>query len=92
MPLEDKSDILIRSYARRPVTGDIESLVLFMSEELKTLELSIQSIADAAPQVTDRVPGNPRRGMVRYAVSPWDPLSNSYSGLVVYNGTAWVQV
>lgn len=92
MPLEDQNDILIRSYTRRPSPQTIENLVLFMSEELKNLELSIQSIADAAPQATDRAPEKPRRGMVRYAVSPWNPLSNSYSGLVVYNGTAWVQV
>ena len=92
MPLEDKSDVLVRNYTRRPSPQAIESLLLFMGEELKTLELSIQSIADATPQVTDRAPEKPRRGMVRYAISPWDPLSNSYSGLVVYNGTAWVQV
>lgn len=92
MPLEDQNDILIRSYTRRPSPQTIENLVLFMSEELKNLELSIQSIADAAAQATDRAPEKPRRGMVRYAVSPWNPLSNSYSGLVVYNGTAWVQV
>ena len=92
MSLEDKVDILVRNYTRRPSPTSIESLMLFLSEELKTLELSIQSIADAVPQATDRVPENPRRGMVRYAVSPWDPLSNGYSGLVVYNGTAWVQV
>lgn len=92
MSLEDKVDILVRNYTRRPSPTSIESLMLFLSEELKTLELSIQSIGDAVPQATDRVPENPRRGMVRYAVSPWDPLSNGYSGLVVYNGTAWVQV
>lgn len=92
MPLEDQKDILVRNYTRRHLPQSMESLVLFMSEELKTLELSIQSIADATPQATDRAPDKPRRGMVRYAIAPWDPLSNSYSGLVVYNGSAWVQV
>lgn len=92
MPLEDQNDVLVRNYSRRPSPPTIESLLLFLSEELKTLELSIQSIADATPQATDRNPEKPRRGMVRYAVSPWDPLSNGYSGLVVYNGTAWVSV
>jgi hypothetical protein len=29
---------------------------------------------------------------VRYAVSPWDPLGNGTTGLMVYNGTAWVGV
>jgi hypothetical protein len=30
--------------------------------------------------------------MVRYAVSPWNPLGNGTQGLVVYNGTTWVAV
>ena len=34
----------------------------------------------------------PREGMVRYAVSPWDPLGNNFSGLVVYTGNAWAAV
>lgn len=92
MPLEDKTDILIRNYTRRPSPQTMESLVLFLSEELKTLELSIHSIADATPQATDTAPQRPRRGMVRYAIAPWDPISSGYSGLVVYNGSAWVQV
>ena len=92
MSLEDRTDILIRNYTRRPNPQNVESLVLFISEELKTLELSIQSIADATPQATDTAPKGPRRGMVRYAVTPWDPILNGYSGLVVYNGSAWVQV
>ena len=43
-------------------------------------------------QVADSPPENPIKGMVRYAVSPWNPLSNGFSGLVVYNGTAWAAV
>ena len=42
--------------------------------------------------VSEIEPPNPIKGMVRYAVSPWNPLSNSFSGLVVYNGSAWVAV
>jgi len=39
--------------------------------------------------VTDQEPESKRKGMVRYAISPWDPLSNGYSGLVVYDGANW---
>ena len=27
--------------------------------------------------------------MIRYAVSPWDPLGDGASGLVVYEGSQW---
>jgi hypothetical protein len=32
------------------------------------------------------------KGMVRYAVSPWNPLGNGFSGLVYFNGSAWAAV
>ena len=37
-------------------------------------------------------PSAPVKGMVRHAASPWDPLGNGFTGLVVYSGNAWVQV
>ena len=69
-----------------------DSLKLYLRDELQAIEKSIQTLADASIQVADAAPENPRKGMVRYAVSPWDPLSNGFSGLVVYNGTAWAAV
>jgi hypothetical protein len=68
------------------------SIQMYIQEELQRIEASINQIADATIQVADNEPETKRKGMVRYAVSPWDPLGNSYEGLVVYNGTAWVQV
>ena len=92
MALSDKVNSLTRIYTRRPTPALEASFKNFIQEELRELETSIRSIADASPQVSETAPSNPRKGMVRYAVSPWDPLSNGYQGLVVYNGTAWVQV
>ena len=92
MALSDKVNILTRIYTRRPTPALEASFKNFIQEEFRELETSIRSIADASPQVSENAPSNPRKGMVRYAVTPWDPLSNGYQGLVVYNGTAWVQV
>lgn len=49
-------------------------------------------MADAHIEATDQAPTNPRKGMVRYNVLPWNALGNNSSGLVVYNGSAWVAV
>jgi hypothetical protein len=93
MSLSDKINLLVSSYVRRqPPSLQPDFLGNYIQEELRELEASIRSLTDASVQVTDREPESPRRGMVRYAVSPWNPLSNSYTGLVVYNGTAWVAV
>ena len=93
MALSDKINVLVSSYVRRQSPNlSPDFLANYLQEELRELEASIRSLADASIQTTDRAPDNPRRGMVRYALSPWDPLSNSFSGLVVYNGTAWVAV
>ena len=93
MSLSDKVNLLIRSYNRREVpTLNSNSIVLYLSDQLKAIEASTRSLADAIIQVAEAAPISPRKGMVRYAVSPWNPLSNGSSGLVVYNGSAWVAV
>tara|TARA_Y100001951_G_C11276087_1_gene262032 strand:+ start:430 stop:708 length:279 start_codon:yes stop_codon:yes gene_type:complete len=92
MALSDKTDVLITEYIRRQLPDLEESIKLYIQEELKSIEITTSSLATAAIQVTDKAPDKPVKGMVRYAVSPWDPLSNGFSGLVVYNGTAWAAV
>ena len=62
----------------------------YFQDELQRIEIAIGTLAQAAIQVTDNEPANPIKGMVRYAVSPWNPGSSD--GLYVYNGTAWVAV
>lgn len=92
MALEDKTNVLVTNYVRRQIPSLETSMRLYIQEELQNIEASIKKLADAAPQGADNEPESKRRGMVRYAVSPWDPLGNGYSGLVVYNGSSWVQV
>ena len=93
MALSDKLNLIVNRYVRRQLpTLRTDDVGRFLQEELRELEASIQSLADASVQVTDREPEGLRKGMARYAVSPWNPLGNGTQGLVVYNGTAWVAV
>jgi hypothetical protein len=93
MSLSDKINMLVSPYTRRQAPNlNPDFLPNYLQEELRELEASIRSLSDASVQVADRAPDSPRKGMVRYAVSPWDPLSNGSTGLVVYNGTSWVLV
>ncbi len=93
MALSDKLNLIVNRYVRRQLpTLRNDDVGRFLQEELRELEAAIQSLADASVQVTDREPEGLRKGMVRYAVSPWNPLGNGTQGLVVYNGTAWVAV
>lgn len=90
MSLSNKINMLVSRYVRRQVPNlDPDFLPNYLQEELREVEASIQSLSDASLQVADREPENPRKGMVRYAIAPWDPLSNGSPGLVVYNGTSW---
>lgn len=93
MSLSDKLNMLVSTYVRRQSpTLNPELIGNYIQEELREIEASIRSLADASIQVSDRPPAHPRNGMVRYAVSPWNPIGNGSTGLVVYNGTAWVLV
>ena len=92
MSLSDKTNLLVQKYIRRQYPELEDGLRRYISDELQRIELAPTSLATAAIQGSDNPPANPVKGMVRYAVSPWDPLGNGFSGLVVYNGNAWVQV
>jgi len=92
MPLESKTNVLVSRYARRRLPNLDASIQMYIQEELQRIETTINQLADAAIQVADDEPETKRKGMVRYAVSPWNPLGNNYEGLVVYNGSTWVQV
>lgn len=93
MSLSDKINLLVSRYVRRQIPRlEENNLGPYIQEELRELEASIRSLVDASIQVVDREPEGVRKGMVRYAVSPWNPLGTGFTGLVVYNGTSWVQV
>jgi len=92
MALSDRTDLLVTDYQNRAFPELEESVRLHLQEELKNIEAAIASLTNAAIQVTNKEPENPVKGMVRYAVTGWDPLGNGTTGLMVYNGNAWVQV
>jgi len=92
MALSDKTNQLVTKYARRQFPEFEEGLRRYIQDELQRIEQSINTVTDAAIQVAEVPPANPVKGMVRYAVSPWDPLGDGSTGLMVYNGTAWVAV
>ena len=93
MSLSDKINLLVSTYVRRQSpTLNPDFLGNYLQEELRELETSIRSLADASIQVTDREPTNPRKGMVRFAIAPWEPIGSGVTKLVVYNGSAWVAV
>ena len=92
MALSDKTNQLVSKYIRRQYPELEEGMRRYIQDELQRIEQSISTIADASIQVADAPPDAPVKGMVRYAVSPWNPLGNGFSGLVVYTGNAWAAV
>ena len=92
MSLSDKTNLPVQNSVGRQYPEFEEGLRRFIADELQRIELSTTSLANASIQVSDNPPTSPVKGMVRYAVSSWDPLGNGFSGLVVYTGNALVQV
>lgn len=92
MAVNEKNNAVIQPYNRSNVPLLDVDLRKYIQDELQRLETSIRSLNTAGIEVLDEPPLNPVRGMVKYSVSPWDPLGDSSQGLVVYNGTAWVNV
>lgn len=90
MPVQDKTNVVVQTYQRTQYPVLEEGVRRYFQDELQRIEIAIGTLAQAAIQVTDNEPANPIKGMVRYAVSPWNPGSGD--GLYVYNGTAWVTV
>ena len=91
MPLSDKTNVLVRPYTRTQYPVLDEGIRRYFQDELQRIEIAISTLAQAAIQVTEDPPENPIKGMVRYAVAPWNP-TGAGDGLYVYNGTAWVAV
>lgn len=90
MALSDKTNVLVKPYTRTQYPVLDEGIRRYFQDELQRIEIAIGTLVQAAIQVTEDPPENPIKGMVRYAVSPWNPGSGD--GLYVYNGTTWVLV
>ena len=91
MAVSDKTNVVVQTYQRTQYPVLEEGVRRYFQDELQRIEIAIGTLAQAAVQVTDDEPDNPVKGMVRYAVSPWNP-TGAGDGLYVYNGTAWVAV
>ena len=89
MATNEVTDVTITTYVRRPTPVLNESLRLYIGQEFQAIENAINSIIQGTIQVADNPPEKPKKGMVRYALNPWNPLGTGYTGLVVYNGTSW---
>lgn len=92
MALSDKTNVVVQTYTRTQFPVLEEGIRRYIQDELQRIETSLKTVTQASIQVLDNPPENPIKGMVRYAVAPWNPLGNGFSGLVVYNGSAWVAV
>lgn len=92
MALSDKTNLLVKDYIRQQYPTLEEGVQQYLDDELSRIELALASVARASIQVADAAPDNPVKGMVRYAVSGWDPLGDGSTGLMIYNGTAWAAV
>lgn len=92
MALSDKTNVVVQTYSRTQFPVLEEGIRRYIQDELQRIETALGSVAQASIQVSDSPPPNPIKGMVRYAVAPWNPLGAGFSGLVVYNGSAWVAV
>ena len=91
MALSDKTNLLVTDYTRQQYPQLEEGVRRYIQEELRRIETSIGTLVRSSVQVSDDEPANPVKGMIRYAVSPWNP-TGAGDGLYLYNGTAWVAV
>jgi len=87
-----RTDIVVEPYSRRSldVGADQTQVIAFLIEELRRVENALRDIGDGASQVVDKAPLNPRKGMIRFAVNPWNPGSGD--GLYTYTGSAWAKL
>ena len=91
MPANTVTDLVVNQYIRQPVPQSKEGMDIYLSGQLQEIENSMKTVGEGSLQVADAAPERPLKGMLRYAISPWDPLGSGFQGLVVYSGTAWLR-
>jgi len=85
----ERTDAIVQRYSRRVLpTGELRDT---LGNEFQNIERTLSSVTEATILLTDVEPETKRRGMVRYAVTPWIPVAG-HSGLVVYDGNTWAAV
>ena len=91
MPANTVTDLVVNQYIRQPVPLNKDGMDVYLSGQLQEIENSMKTVGEGSLQVVDTPPARPLKGMLRYAVTPWDPLGNGFQGLVVYSGGAWLR-
>jgi hypothetical protein len=94
MALNDRSDQVVRAFVRSDLPSDVDipdNFRKYLTGEFDLIQQVLSEANDSAPQVSEAAPASVRKGMVRYAVAPWDPLGTGYVGYVTWNGAAWVK-
>ena len=91
MVASNVTDLVVNQYIRQPVPVNKDGMDTYLSGQLQEIENSMKTIGEGSIQVADAAPARPLKGMVRYAVSPWNPIGGSFQGLVVYSGTTWLR-
>ena len=77
MALSDLLNVLVKNYVRRPTpTLKQDELGPYVQNQLSEIEATMATLSDAAVTVSDQEPPSKRKGMIRFAVSPWDPIGD----------------
>jgi hypothetical protein len=92
MAVNEKTNAVLTGYARNAPPQLEQDLRKYIQDELQRIETSIRSLITSGVEVLDEPPLNPIRGMVKYNIAPWDALGDGSEGLVLYDGTSWVDV
>ncbi|MGB0817856.1 MAG: hypothetical protein ACPGQQ_03030 [Candidatus Puniceispirillaceae bacterium] len=92
MAVNSKTHIVHQGYQRGKPPVLEQNIINYLQDELQRIETAIRTIGAGSIEVLDEPPINPLKGSVRYNISPWDPLGDGSEGLVLWNGTAWVDV
>ena len=92
MAVNEKQNVVLSGYQRGTPPVLQEGHRKYLQDELQRIEASLRTLITAGVEVLDEPPQNPIKGMLKYNISPWDPLGDSSEGLVLFNGTSWVDV
>jgi hypothetical protein len=88
MALDPLFDAYVHPYKRQALPDLEESQKQYLDSELRKIEATLKDVADLTPQAADQAPTLPRKGMQRYAITPWDPGSG-VDKWYYYTGSAW---
>ena len=87
----DRDELRIEPYTLSEPPQHLEpEIAKYLYDELRRLQLTIDHLTEAAPQVADSAPDVPRQGTIRWNLQPWDALGDGSEGYVQWNGTKWI--